>query len=532
MFVWCLFHYLIAGRFKLIYNGKENRSSQKGKAIHLITEIVQNIIEGIELRQNLSELRRLLKTEGFSKKVAEKFCDKHTLLFSILDHEDAKTRKNAALLLGDLQIQEALQPLMDAYDREEQLFVKSSYLTAVSCLDYKELLPRLKERLDEISEMDVQAESKKHIYEEMRVISDMIVRKEGMKKHKFVGYRTPSELLLLMNPDYTQVLADSLVKEELALPSELKLSKIGVKVTTGNLNKIASNRLYREMLFIVPGMKSCEADIEKAAEKIADSGLVDFLEERHMGKAPFYFRIEVKTKMDPEKKGLFAKRLAGDIENLSGRRLINSTDHYEFELRLMETMDGRFQCYVKLFTIPDKRFIYRKEFVASSIKPVNAALLVELAKDYMVKDAQILDPFCGVGTMLIERQMKVKGNTSYGIDIFNDAILKARENTDAAGQIVHYVNKDFFEFEHEYLFDEIFTDMPFATANKPESEIATIYKDFFRKARDLMTPKGTIILYTHNREMIRKPACESGFQIVKQFVISKKQGTDLVILQN
>ena len=51
------------------------------------------------------------------------------------------------------------------------------------------------------------------------------------------------------------------------------------------------------MLFLVPGMKTCEKDPVKAAEVIASSKLVEFLEERHKGEAPFYFRVEVKTQV-------------------------------------------------------------------------------------------------------------------------------------------------------------------------------------------------------------------------------------------
>lgn len=38
------------------------------------------------------------------------------------------------------------------------------------------------------------------------------------------------------------------------------------------------------------------------------------------------------------------------------------------------------------------------------------------------------------------------------VDIQEDAIVKARINTRAAGQIIHYINRDFFRFEHAYLF--------------------------------------------------------------------------------
>jgi len=49
------------------------------------------------------------------------------------------------------------------------------------------------------------------------------------------------------------------------------------------------------------------------------------------------------------------------------------------------------------------RFDYRKGSVAASIHPSAAAMLLMLAKPYLRKNAQLLDPCCGVGTMLVER---------------------------------------------------------------------------------------------------------------------------------
>ena len=86
---------------------------------------------------------------------------------------------------------------------------------------------------------------------------------------------------------------------------------------------------------------------------------------------------------------------------------INSATDYEAEVRLLERKDGGFTPFLKLYTIKDKRFSYRKEFVSSSIAPVNAALTAELYEVFK-GERQILDPFCGVGTMLIERNKAVK----------------------------------------------------------------------------------------------------------------------------
>ena len=198
---------------------------------------------------------------------------------------------------------------------------------------------------------------------------------------------------------------------------------------------------------------------------------------------------------------------------------------------MIEGKSGDYYLLMKLNTIVDRRFSYREEFIPTSIKPVNAALLVELAKDYMIPDAQILDPFCGVGTMLIERQKVVKGNTSYGIDHSPEAIEKAIYNTNLADQIVHYINKDCFTFTHDYPFDEIFTEMPYATGQKTEAEIREVYEKFFPFAKRVLGPEGTIIMYTRNREYVKQFAVKSNFRILKEIKITQRPESYLMILK-
>ncbi len=65
-------------------------------------------------------------------------------------------------------------------------------------------------------------------------------------------------------------------------------------------------------------------------------------------------------------------------------------------------------------------------------------MLVALAEPYLKENAQILDPFCGVGTMLIERDIRVPAREKYGIDIFGEAIRGARENASYAGENQFY----------------------------------------------------------------------------------------------
>lgn len=106
----------------------------------MIKETWNQITEGQDVRQNLSKLRQDMK-EGRGREAAITcISGEEERLILLLQDGDAKIRKNAALLMGDLGSQEYLVPILHAYRIEEQLFVKSSYLNAVKNFDYGQYL--------------------------------------------------------------------------------------------------------------------------------------------------------------------------------------------------------------------------------------------------------------------------------------------------------------------------------------------------------------------------------------------------------
>lgn len=485
----------------------------------------------VETRQCLSQLRQEIKERFAREELEELVEDNPEILLRLLYSKDAKTRKNTALLIGDLKCQEYLDALFEAYEKEDTLFVKSAYLTAMQRLDSKKYLSQLQDIMTERSQIKLTDENRKHITEEMRELSSLLLNIEGTKHHKFDGHHVPSDIVLLTHRNYIDVTMESLGKIPMLDLGTLKKMSAGIRVKEDCLEEILPIRTWQELLFLVKGMTTCEMVPEKAAEKVIKADLITFLEKRHAGRAPFTFRVELKCDMGLDKKSAFAKKLGSLIEQGTNRKLINSTSNYEVELRFIENKEHAFNIMVKLYTIPDNRFEYRLEVEPSSIKPVNAALLVAIAEPYMAEDAQVLDPFCGVGTMLIERQKMMPANTSYGIDIMEEAILKARKNTEAAGQIAHYINKDFFHFVHKYLFDEIFTNMPFAIGRKTQEEIFDIYDNFFRIARTYLKPDGRIICYSHDKEFVQRLMKKYDYKILREWPINVREKTYLYVIK-
>jgi len=488
-------------------------------------------MNGIDVRTNLSQLRQQIKATNNKNELLDLIGEDTELINGIkdlLNSDDAKTRKNAALLMGDLEIDEFCAALFNAYQAEAQMFVKSAYLTALKSYNYFAYLSDFKTRLIELTDTDLTIENKKHVEEEMRALTELIVEVEGIVTHKFGGFNENYDCILLTNRLHTDV-----TEAQIADLSgcDARAFNAGVEVKTNNLYDILPIRTYSELLFTIKGMKNCAMDAIPAAQTVSSSELLDVLKKAHSGTTPFYFRVEIKSKMPLDKKSIFVKKFSSELERLSDRQLLNSPSNYEFEIRMIENKLGTFNVLLKFNTIKDERFDYRIENVSSSIKPVNAALLVALAKDYMIDNARVLDPFCGVGTLLIERQKVVKANTSYGIDILEEAINKAKINTTAAGQIIHYINRDFFDFTHEYVFDEIFTNMPFKIGRKTEEEIFELYKNFFDIAKNFLTQDGTIIMYSHNRDYVYQLTEKNRFTIKKEFEIMDKEETFLFIIK-
>lgn len=236
--------------------------------------------------------------------------------------------------------------------------------------------------------------------------------------------------------------------------------------------------------------------------------------------------------MPLDKKGTFIRKVTEILDESSGGKLRNSAAEYEAEIRLLERRDGSFIPMLKLYTIADQRFAYRRESVAASISPVNAALTVRLASPWMKDNAQVLDPFCGVGTMLLERNHAVPAAHMYGVDIFGEAIEKARKNTERDGSIVHYINRDFFEFTHDYLFDEIITDMPRASREGGVQELALLYRRFAGKALCHLKDGAVVILYTMDPDLAeREILTQVEYKKLASFLINEKNGTSVYVLQ-
>ena len=484
-----------------------------------------DLVNNIEVRSSLSKLRSFIKDPQEAKELVEMLQDKAKVVLDCLDSEDAKTRKNAALLIGDLGIEEAVDRLYEAYLKEPILFAKSAYLTALEKMDAQSLLPQLRDRLEELLGQEKTEENRKHIDDELRAIRKILIKYEGIETHNPKTYGHQMEVVLLCNRSFRELVKDSVTG------GQASIHPLGVLVKTDDLSCVSGIRTYREMLFPVHTEGMVSAKPREAAKQLWNSDLYKIIEDMHVQPGPFYYRIECKSHMELDKRSDFSKKLAAELDMLSGGMLINSTGEYEIEIRLIANKEGMFFPCLRLYTIKDKRFDYRKNAISASIHPATAALIMELSEPYLREDAQIMDPFCGVGTMLIERDKKCKAREIYGTDIFGEAIEKARENAVFAVKRINYIHMNFFDFKHDYLFNEIVTNMP-VRGKRTREEMDDFYARFFDKAKTILAPKGIIIMYTNEVGFVKKQLrLHSEYKLVQETCILKKNDFYLFILE-
>ncbi len=491
----------------------------------MVSQLIQNILKGMDVRQSLSSLKAAIKEEENYKKAKELLGDAKAVA-DLLDDSDPKVRKNAAALLGDLKAKEQADALYHAYKKEGQMFVRSIYLKALAKTDASPYIPMLKEQYDALIQYKPKEEEKKHVSEELRAL-EQILRQQENTSHTFSGWNKKLLIFLTTGPAFQEVTGKQLSGEKISYNS------LGVRAVVDNLRDVVKIRTFRELLFPLAIKEEITTDSkpQETGAALISSNLLALLEKCHKEPGPFYFRLEVRCGMDLKERSLYAKKAAHTLEELSGRKLVNSTDDYEFEVRLLAGKEGKLHGFLKMNTIPMERFFYRVHIISASIHPSLAALLMELSAPYLKERGNVLDPCCGVGTMLVERCKKIPAGEVYGVDIYGEAIAGAKENIKLAGISANLIKRDYFEFQHKYLFDEIIANLPMR-GKKTKEEQDMFYRDFFKKSKEHLVKGGIMVLYCNENAFVKKQLrLHPEFHLVKEFEIRPKDGFTLSIIR-
>ena len=464
----------------------------------MIEGLLHQIEKQEDVRANLSAIRAAIREKENFDRATELIGDGEQIT-ALLSSEDPKVRKNAAALLGDLGICKAAEALFLTYQKEDTLFVRGTLLTALEKTNPTPYLNELQNRYQELCQQELQENEKKHVREELHALERILRSENGSVSHTFIGWKEKVTILLTTNPNYRELTASKLQAYRKGYTS------LGVKAVVDDLREVVKIRTFRELLFPIRLKEIVTVDDkpEKLGQALAEAELLPFIERCHKQPAPFFFRVEMRNGLSPEERSRYVKRMAAALEEKTERKLLNSANEYEFELRLFTDKEGKYHVFLKMNTIPMERFSYRKEAIASSMHPSSAAMLMELCRPYLKERAQILDPCCGVGTMLVERNKILPAREIYGIDIFGEAVDKAKRNCEAAGMHVNFIHRDYLDFKHKYLFDEIIANMP-VRGKRTREEQDAFYSEFFRKSEELLAPEGVLILYSNENGFVKK----------------------------
>ena len=477
---------------------------------------LKNLTEKKDTRSSLASMRDLLKIPDNAEKLKSEEGYSCDLISSFLKDDDPKTRKNAAAVMGLLGEEAFAAHLFEGYEREETLFVKSAYLEALCSYDYSAYEGELSERRKYLEEGHFDEESLKHVAAELKLLQKMTSGEElPHKKHIFKDPERPVNVIFTCPKE----LRPYLLKELLRVDENARPVFGGIMVKISDISKTAQKiRIYKEM--VLPRNKMKSVTRSQIATAVCSDETMELFGLLHKDATyPFYFRV---TSKDAD-----VSDIASRIQALSGQRLVNSVSDYEAEFRLVKGKDGRYGIFLKLHTLKDKRFSYRKNTVATSMSSFNAAFTAYVAQKFMKENAQVLDPFCGVGTLLIERAKAVKAGYMYGIDTFGEAIEKARENSAKAGLKINYINRNYFDFTSDYIFDEIITEMP----DTDRAEADDFYRRFFEKSDGLLKSDGVMIVVSCEMGLMRKYMRLMNYEMEALYPTGKKDDSRIFVIR-
>lgn len=454
----------------------------------MIEDVSDKIIHDENVRESLITLKNELsddveiKNDKLYKKLAE-----------LLSDEDAKVRKNAAIVLGSFKNSDVKNVLLDGYRKETIDFVKVGYLKGLSKQNCKPILKDLK---------DIQAQllndhdsDKKHVQAQLKVLNPLI-RSYGSHKKKMVKLlHKPVDVILTTLPYYQFTLF------EYVLNLKYKPVGQGVLVRTNSVYDLLPLRNYKDMIIPLKGCSLMAKDGNVIVEHLKNSNLLDLLDNLFDNSERFYYKITdtFRTK-DPKLMNIVLKGMLEAYPN----RLLNATRNYEIEIILKELRPERVSAYLKLSILHNPRFDYRKEVISNSMQPYVAATMLELAKPYMADYARVIDPFVGSGITLIERCLMKPTRFALGVDIYARGLEAAKRNAKAANTPIHFVNKDALRFVPTELFDEIITDMPTYAQMRDKKELTDLYDHFFERITRLVKSGGYVFIYTSEIALIEK----------------------------
>lgn len=365
---------------------------------------------------------------------------------------DDKARKTAYKLIGICAPNECADMLLNALKSEKTRFARPSIILALGNTHNPKRY---------LADYVIEPGESKHEEQERQALKKALGK--AAKTSKAFSVKFPQYCLL----NFLQF--DALKSELEAKKCEYDFKYGMFKVRT---EQSADLRCYHERLFPLG------KDYAQIAKMLDGMGL-----------SSKTFRVEAGgIRKDKRREAIY-----GISKGLERFGYIDNPSAYDFEIRLANSY-----AYAKF---SDERFSYRKRSVAAGINPVAAASIMRLCKKYMRAGAHVLDPFCGSGTMLIERSFILPAASLTGIDISPQAIKAALENRKASGVDFAIIQKDCLKFKSGQ-FDEVIANMPFGLRVSNHNKNKKLYYDFANKLPELLGKAAHAFLFTQEKTLL------------------------------
>jgi len=376
----------------------------------------------------------------------------------LLSIDDNKARKVACMLIGTCAPNECAQNLLTALETEKTQFIKPSIILALGNSDNPEKY---------LKNYIIKPGEAKHVDAEKAAIRKALAKTQS--KPKTIKINLPEMVIV------TALKLSALISE--LNDKNISYNRVGyngLNIKTVNLKNL---RCYDEALYSIGTIQEFQ-NAAKVLDSFGCKGLVYRIE---AGQLPIAKRRDTIKEIS---------------RGLSSYGYIDNPSSYSFEIRPMPDN--------KLFAVfKDKsRFAYRVAAIPASINPATAASVMQICKPYMKANADVLDPFCGSATMLIERGIIKPVKSLAGVDISEIAIDAARSNCKASGQKVSLIRSDFMNFSITK-FDEVISNMPVKNRVADFESDVRLYNLFVKKLGMILNSGGVAFLYTQEKKLLR-----------------------------
>jgi tRNA (guanine6-N2)-methyltransferase len=178
--------------------------------------------------------------------------------------------------------------------------------------------------------------------------------------------------------------------------------------------------------------------------------------------------------------------------------------------------------FVLAIRLSDERLRHREYKVAhlpGSLRPAVAAALGWLSQP--CPDDIVLDPFCGTGTVLIERAHLARYRSLIGCDRAPEALAAACQNVGPRYQPVELHSWDATAIPlPDRSVTRVITDLPWGTRHGSHEENRRLYPRVFSEFRRVVQPGGRIVVLTGETRLMSSPAVHQQFRPNKVLHVS------------